>query len=113
MTEPARKPRSSYNRITWAGGSLSAGASGIPTFLGSKQNGLCSFGVFCFFRTAPATYGGSQARGGIGATAAGLHHNHSNAGSEPCLRPTPQLTATPDPEPTERGQGSHPHPYGS
>ena len=29
--------------------------------------------------------------GRIGAAAAGLHHSHSNAGSEPCLRPTPQL----------------------
>ena len=39
----------------------------------------------------------SRARGRIGAVAAGLHHSHSNAGSEPRLRPTPQLTATPDP----------------
>ena len=36
--------------------------------------------------------GSSQARGQIGAAAAGLHHSHSNAGSEPCLNPTPQLT---------------------
>ena len=27
-------------------------------------------------------YGGSQARGLIGAVAAGLHHSHSNVGSE-------------------------------
>ena len=33
---------------------------------------------------------------------------HGNAGSEPCLWPTPQLTATPGPWPTERGQGSNP-----
>ena len=38
-------------------------------------------------------YGSSQARGLIGATAAGLGHSHSNAGSEPHFRPTPQLTA--------------------
>ena len=38
-----------------------------------------------------------KARGPIGATAAGLYHSHSNAGSEPCLGPTPQLTAMPDP----------------
>ena len=31
------------------------------------------------------------------ATAASLHHSHSNARSEPRLRPTPQLMATPDP----------------
>ena len=28
-------------------------------------------------------------------TAAGLHHNHSNAGSKPHLQPTPQLMAKP------------------
>ena len=42
-------------------------------------------------------YGGSQARGLIGAVAAALHHSHSNSGSEPHLRPAPQLTATLDP----------------
>ena len=40
-------------------------------------------------------YGGSQAGGQIGAIA--VSPGHSNAGSEPCLRPTPQLTAMPDP----------------
>ena len=33
----------------------------------------------------------------IGAVAASLHQSNSNARSEPCLGPTPQLTATPDP----------------
>ena len=56
-----------------------------------------SFSFFVFYRAALAAYGGSQARGRIGATAAGLHHSHSNMGSEPRLRPTPQLTAMPDP----------------
>ena len=42
-------------------------------------------------------YGGSKAMGQIRAEAAGLHHSHSNIGSEPHLRPTPQLTATLDP----------------
>jgi len=45
---------------------------------------------------APAAYGGSQARGGIGAVATGLRQSHSNSGSEPHLQPTPQLMATPD-----------------
>ena len=45
---------------------------------------------------APTAYGGSQARGRIGAVATGLRQSHSNAGSEPRLQPTPQLTATPD-----------------
>ena len=46
------------------------------------------------------------------ASAAGLHHCHSKAGSEPHLQPTPQLMATPDLQPTECGQGSNPHPHG-
>ena len=44
-----------------------------------------------FFRATLAAYG---ARGQIRATAASLHHSHSNSGSELHLRPTPQLTAT-------------------
>ena len=57
-------------------------------------------------------YGGSQTRGPIGAVAASLRQSHSNSGSEPHLRPTPQLTATPDPSPTEQGQGLNPQPHG-
>ena len=34
---------------------------------------------FCLFRAAPMAYGDSQARGTIGAAAAGLHQKHSNA----------------------------------
>ena len=41
------------------------------------------FFFFCLFRAPTAAHGGSQARGLIGAIAAGLHHNHSSAGSEP------------------------------
>ena len=33
-------------------------------------------------------YGGSQARGLIGARAAGLQHSHSNMGSDLSLQPT-------------------------
>ena len=44
----------------------------------------------CFFRAAPAAYGGSQVRDRIGATAAGLHHSQSNPGSNPHLHPIPQ-----------------------
>ena len=54
-------------------------------------------GLFVFSRAAPMARGGSQTRGLIGAVAASLHHSHSNARSEPCLQPTPQLMATPDP----------------
>ena len=53
--------------------------------------------VYVFSRSAPVAYGGSQTRGLIEAVAVGLHHSHINAGSEPHLRPTPQLAATPDP----------------
>ena len=53
--------------------------------------------LFCLFRAARTAYGGSQVRGQIRAVADGLCHNHSNVGCEPYLRPTPQLTATPDP----------------
>ena len=52
-------------------------------------------------------YGGSQARGQIGAAAAGLRHDHSNTRSEPYLRPMPELVATPDASPSDRGQGSN------
>ena len=56
---------------------------------------LSFFLAFCLFRAVPEACGGSQASSRIGAVAAGLHHSHSNAGSEPPLQPTPQLTATP------------------
>ena len=59
------------------------------------------FVLFCFvfllfLWAAPVAYGGSQARGRIGAVATGLCQSHSNTGSEPRVEPTPQLTATPD-----------------
>ena len=49
------------------------------------------------FRAALAAYGRFQARGQIGAVAAGLCHSHSNMGSKLCLPPTPQLMVVPDP----------------
>ena len=55
--------------------------------------------IFCLFAiswAASMAYGGSQARGLIGAVAASPCQSHSNARSDPRLRPTPQLTATPD-----------------
>ena len=51
---------------------------------------------FASFWAVPAAYGGSQARGRAGATAAGLHQSLSNSRSEPRLQFTPQLTAIPD-----------------
>ena len=41
--------------------------------------------LFLAFRAAAMAYGGSQTRGPIRATAAGLHHSHSNEGSKPPL----------------------------
>ena len=55
------------------------------------------FFVICLFSAALTAYGGFQARGQIRAVAASLRQSRSNARSKPCLRPTPQLTATPDP----------------
>ena len=46
---------------------------------------ICYFYFYLLFRAAPVAYEGSQARGLIGALAAGLHHSHSIAGSELCL----------------------------
>ena len=64
----------------------------------------CTAGLHClpffFFwllRATFVTYGGSQARGPIGAVVANLRQSHSNTGSEPHRQPTPQLRATPDP----------------
>ena len=70
-----------------------ADTSGLPFLLLF----VFCFCVFAISWAAPAAYGGSQARGLIEAVATGLCQSHSNAGSEPSLRPTPQLMATPDP----------------
>ena len=60
-----------------------------------KHSGI--YIVFCLFRAAPATYGGSQARGRMGDVDASLLHSHGVAGSELHLQPTPQLMAMLDP----------------
>ena len=54
--------------------------------------GLIFQGVFLGgVKVTPASYGGSQARGWMGATAASLNHSHSNTVSEPHLWTIPQL----------------------
>ena len=63
---------------------------------GSRKRCRESF-FFSSFTAAPSAYPSSQARGLTGAVAAGLCHSQSNSGSEPSLRPTPQLMATQDP----------------
>ena len=84
----------------------------LPGLLCRTAQFLSFLFLFGLFRAAPAACGHSQAWGQIGAAAAGLHHSHSNARSEPHLRPSPQLMATPDSRPTERGQGSNLCPQG-
>ena len=57
---------------------------------------LSSVSLF-LLRAALEAYGGSQARGPIGAVATCLHHSHSNTSSELHLQPIPQLMAMLDP----------------
>ena len=63
--------------------------------IGFSLVGWLFFFVFDLFRAAPAACGVSEARHWIGATAAGPPHSHSNARSQACRWPTPQLTAIP------------------
>ena len=54
----------------------------FPSFLPSYPPFIHSFFLFfflSFFTAATAAHGHSQARGQIGAAAAGLHHSHSSA----------------------------------
>ena len=69
----------------------------LPAFFPGPIAFFFCFWLFAFSRATPMAYGSSQARGLIGAIAAGLRQSHSNAGSESHLRPTPQLKAMPDP----------------
>ena len=69
----------------------------IFLFLGKKVIENLFIYLFYLFRATPTACGCSQAKGQIGAMAAGLHRNHSNTRSELHLRPMPQLMAMPDP----------------
>ena len=60
--------------------------------------------LFCLLRATPMAYGESQARGPIGAVDTGLYRSYSNARSKPCLRPIPQLRATPDLQPQNKAR---------
>ena len=56
--------------------------------------------TFLLFRAAPAAYGGFQARGRIGAVAAGLRQSYSNTGSQAVsadLHHSPQQRQIPNP----------------
>ena len=58
---------------------------------------LFDFLIFYFFEGCTCSIWRFPGYGRIGAAAAGLHHSHSNARSEPHLWPIPQLMAIPDP----------------
>ena len=65
---------------------LSRRACVLPTLVNASAIMSSTVDLFYFilvFRAAHVPYGSSQARGRIGAGAAGLHHSHSNAGSIP------------------------------
>ena len=64
--------------------------AGIDSFLENPQNEY-------FFFLGPYPQHKEVPRGQIGAAAVSLRCSHSNTRSKPSLRPTPQLTATPDP----------------
>ena len=51
------------------------GVLGRRAFFSVESQGACFF--FLLFRASPVAYGCSQARGRIGAAAAGLQHSHS------------------------------------
>ena len=62
------------------------GELNVPTAQSNPTEFIFYFISFLWlFRAAPAAYGGPQARGPLRATAAGLHHSHSNTRSELCL----------------------------
>ena len=84
-----------------------------PTHASPCHSFLFLFFFFWSFLGPSSAYGDSQARGWNEAVAAGRRHSHSNARSEACLWPTPQLTTTPDPSSTEQGQGLNLQPHGS
>ena len=55
------------------------------------------FFFLSFSRATPEAHGGSQAKGPVGAVAAGLCHSHSNTRAELHLQTTPQLMEMQDP----------------
>ena len=74
---------------------------------------LFYFFIFLSFQGCTRGVWRFPGQGLMGAAAAGLCQSHSNARSEPHLRPIPQLTAIPDPSPTEQSQESNLQPHGS
>ena len=84
-------------RVKWAGVNIELCSWGSLLEMVTWKHSFFFVCFFAFSWATPAAYGGSQARGLIRAVATSLCQSHSNAGSEPCLQPTPQLMATLDP----------------
>ena len=80
--------------LLWNHAGLRAVASETPFLPNTDPKDFFFFG---FLGPLLRYIADSQAKGQIRAIAAGLHHSHSNIRSKPCLRSTPQLTATLDP----------------
>ena len=59
-------------------------------------NGSTTLCIY-LFRAALMAYGSSHTRGQSELQPTGLHHSHSNMGSDPSLQPKPQLMAMLDP----------------
>ena len=88
--------------------SLLSMASGLSTalflpFLKSLPSHTQDLHFFFSFDGRAAVCGSARARGGIRASAAGLHHSHSHSKSKPHLGPMLRLVATPDLSPAEQG----------
>ena len=85
-----KKKKVSFLHLFPAAQGWNIGSSKISNQRNAYPCWIC-FVLFCLFRATPV-YGGSQARGLIGAVASSPHHSHSNPRSEPPLQPSPQLT---------------------
>ena len=100
---PAHRNVSTFPcHLTCASAANQAAAVRFLTHCTTVGTPVSAFFFFFLFRAAPTACGGSQARGQSRATAAGLHHSHSNSGSELPLRHTPQLILNPLSEARDR-----------
>ena len=101
MGQAAAEATSKASTFSWSRGNQTGAHCNILTFLGAP-----SFSVFLW----PLPWHIEAPKLGLNCSctwAAGLHHSHSNTGSELSLWPTPQITATLDPYLTGQGQGSN------
>ena len=80
------EPQFALNPLLWVGDGTHAATETtqiLNPILSHSRNSRPANSFFFFLpRAALVAYGGSRARGLIGAAAAGLNHSHSNARSE-------------------------------